>query len=268
MSGTKVVKLKLDGDGPSQKLPKLKEPPIEDTLKLYDRLEVDADFLYKREYADMLKAAGGVNLMPEQMQEVLSELEKKHGDEKNYPKKAGLFITALIQNSSQERFELDAKKALSYVGCRLKGGKDIKIKGVLGDYTGAEMEDGSITVLGSASDSTGRDMRGGKIHVEGSVNGYTGMQMKAGEITVMGHAGDCTGHLMENGKIKVMQDVGRLTGFNMKGGEIWVGGNAHMDTGSFMGGGKIYVVGGITHIDKDSIKGGEIFAEGSKVWPE
>ncbi len=122
---------------------------------------------------------------------------------------AGIYISALINQSEEERIVLDLqdfKRTFHFLGYRLPEGKELTLKGDLGDFIGS-------------------GLAGGKLTVEGSTRNWLGAGMTKGRILVLGH-------------------VGQKTGEWMRGGEIHVDGPIH-GVGTVHYGGKVYRQGNL-----------------------
>ncbi|MFH0860869.1 MAG: hypothetical protein V1921_06675 [Candidatus Altiarchaeota archaeon] len=264
MTGTRIVKLKLEEDGSPEKLPQLMGDKTDEIVRVYRETGFDS-FHYINYYNEMLRRTAKYNLTPKQLQNVVTvlELERSRSLDKYQPS-AGLFITALIQNSGHDRFEFRVRERLSRLGHRLASGKEIIVDGDVENFTGESLQGGSITVDGSARECTGSSMRKGKILVKHSCENYTGSGMSGGSITVEGRAGDETGHEMKGGTIRVDYHVGDKTGQRMSGGLIDVGMTAGHDTGEKAFGGIIKVGGEIKGISP-RFHGDELWENGEKI---
>ncbi|MFH0860780.1 MAG: hypothetical protein V1921_06230 [Candidatus Altiarchaeota archaeon] len=252
MTGTKIVKLRLEGGQRSGNLPNLKDPLVEKALRLYDLREgvsVDPTEAGFWDYHnDVTFEAEGLNVNSEQLQKVYPSLESRHGGDPQFSIRAGLLLTALIQNSAEKEFNLIIGSPLDYVGFNLEEDKKVTINGNVGNNVCERMFAGTVEVNGNAGNNIGNWMADGKIIVRGNVGDEACWGMKGGELIVDGNAGERTGGWLENGRISVRGDVGSDTGFKMYSGRIEVGG----------------IVGGIS----SAIKGGEIYNKGKKVWPK
>jgi hypothetical protein len=162
-------------------------------------------------------------------------------DEDSFSWKAGLFLSALINEGKDNGFtihneHLDPINHLGYWN-----EKHIKVIGNTGDNLGRKMKTGSITVDGNAGTGIGLDMQGGRIIVEGGAEMVVGQRMKAGLIIVCGDA-DSVGACMHGGRIFVGGDAGEV-GSYMSGGEISIGGSCQKLGEMKMG--KVYLRGGM-----------------------
>ena len=223
--------------------------------------------------------------------------------ENEFQRKAGLFLSTLINNCEDKEFVIHTGhlvERVDYLGSRntkkitvdghvgrrvgewMHGGK-ITVGGNTGEDAGCEMMGGTITVEGNAGEGIGLGMEGGAIRVEGSAGDYAGAWMKGGAIavngdigrrigwqmdhgwiTVDGHAGDEVGGGMKGGMIIVEGDSGGRIGWDMKGGMIIAKGAAGDEAGVQMGGGEICIDGDIGSISED-LQHGKIFHKGKRI---
>jgi hypothetical protein len=103
----------------------------------------------------------------------------------NFPEKAGLFLSALINLGKENEYTVHAQHIkISCLGHY--NSKNIVVKGDAGDAIGGHMSEGLIHISGNAGEGVGNCMAGGRIIVEGSVRGLTGCEMQGGEIHVNG----------------------------------------------------------------------------------
>ncbi|MFC1887049.1 hypothetical protein ACFLZM_08350 [Thermodesulfobacteriota bacterium] len=124
---------------------------------------------------------------------------------------AGIFISALINHLQEEQITLnlqDYKRTFHFLGYRLPEGKELTLKGNIGDFIGS-------------------GLAGGRVQVDGSTRNWLGAGMTSGRIFVTGHTGQKTGEWM-------------------RGGEIHVDGPIH-NVGTVLYGGKIYRQGSLIY---------------------
>ncbi|MDP2909245.1 MAG: hypothetical protein Q8N77_05555 [Nanoarchaeota archaeon] len=99
-------------------------------------------------------------------------------------------ISALINSviTEQDEMKLTSHKDLGYFGVFFKTGEFVlKYNSCYsGDFIGASMSGGKITIEGNAGYFLGRDMTGGEIIVEGNTGDCLGLGMTGGKITVNG----------------------------------------------------------------------------------
>ncbi|NYZ74132.1 hypothetical protein H0O00_03240 [Candidatus Micrarchaeota archaeon] len=107
--------------------------------------------------------------------------------EKMCSSKAGLFLSALINNCKDSDFVIHTNhlvESISYLG--FKNTKNITVKGNTGDVVGINMKGGTITVKGNAGKEGGWGMKGGTITVEGDAGELVGFGMEGGSIRLEG----------------------------------------------------------------------------------
>ncbi|MFH0860860.1 MAG: hypothetical protein V1921_06630 [Candidatus Altiarchaeota archaeon] len=228
MTGTKVVKLKLEAGG-DDSLPLLKDPIAEKIATLYkdtaDRYRTDPSAQYMMVEPHTRK----FNLNSGQIQTILLALEKTFGEDEHFHWRAGIILSALINNSKDKEFRIKTATPLSCLGYNLKG-KKLVVDGDVGNLTGAHMINGELVVNGNAGDNTGWDMHHGRIRITGNAGARTGHHMSGDTIIkVEGDAGAETGHLMHDGVIDVggrIESISRAflewpDGKMQMRGEIW-----------------------------------------------
>jgi formylmethanofuran dehydrogenase subunit C len=184
-------------------------------------------------------------------------------DEKRFPAKAGLFLSAMINLSKDEPIALDVTHIpvkLRFLG--IKNRKDVIVTGDLGEYSFERMEGGSVVVHGSTK-RAGHGLKGGSLTIHGNVRGDCGAYMEGGSIHVKGEAGSesierSIGHKMSGGRIAVEGYGGSWVGYGMKGGSITVKKNVNRGLGTSMGGGSITVMGRALVDVGERMSGGEI----------
>lgn len=205
-------------------------------------------------------------------------------DEKNFSEKAGVFLTALIENGKEDDFVIHTSTLAVPIQGLAKGNtKNVLIKGDIGSHTaknmkkgkviikgdeegyaGLKMTGGDIVILGDAGEVIGWEMKNGSITVHGNAGWNVGTEMKGGEILVYGNVGIFTGRSMQGGRIMVKGNAGDFTGEDMHGGLIDIAGNSTCVIGRGMTGGEIHV-GGEYHILEFMVEGGRIYHQGELV---
>jgi hypothetical protein len=177
--------------------------------------------------------------------------------EKNFAYKAGLFLSALMNNCVDEEFTLPLShldEKVHYIG--FDNSKRILIEGDVGCILGNYMKAGEIIVMGSVENETGGNMEGGRIIIQGDSGATLGSEMKGGEIVL---EGDVIKDLFQ---INMKLPIG--VGLDMKGGEITVKGDASSGVGEKMTGGEIHLEGTYESIS-EKFHGGEIYHKGELV---
>ncbi|MFH0860839.1 MAG: hypothetical protein V1921_06525 [Candidatus Altiarchaeota archaeon] len=274
MTGTKIVKLNLDGA--ADKLPALREDITDRASNLF-KSGLDYFGSTEEHYKRILKDTGNMSASNAELQLILCRLEEEHGEQKWYAPKAGIFLSAFMQNSQENKFRIVARKPLDYLGYKLGKGKQVTVDGDVGDYAGAKMDGGSLTIKGNAGIKTGYMLNRGEILVEGDSGDSTGENNISGIITVGGNVPGRTGNGMKGGKVTIKGNAGRQTGYGMKDGIVHVHGDMGIETGASMFGGRIEVDGNIQAYDVEWLQGntwgkqffkGEIWNKGKRVWPK
>ncbi|MFH0860817.1 MAG: hypothetical protein V1921_06415 [Candidatus Altiarchaeota archaeon] len=274
MTGTKVVKLKLE-DGGAERLPHLKESAVSKSLEVYKKTENMSlsDHMLMLDYHETVsKESKGLDLTSAEIQELSDLLEDSASVGLSHPFRRGIFLSALIQSSSQKKFRLKTKTLLHCIGYMLNDKeKKITVEGDAGDYTGQHMNAGQVSITGNAGDFTGWSMSGGSIKIEkdarnnlaafmsngiilvkGNARDYAGQEMVGGRLHIGGTARNYLGNSVKsNATIRVEKDIGDHAALMMSGGTIEVKGKAGKYLGSHMVGGTVKVAKGIEEISKD-----------------
>jgi formylmethanofuran dehydrogenase subunit C len=143
----------------------------------------------------------------------------------DFSMKAGLFLSALINNGKHTDYSLHMSSfiLLDYIGYR--NIKNIIINSNVGNMLGHNMEGGSIAVHGNAGRDVGQEMKGGSISVDGDTGYSIGWAMENGSITVNGNASGGVGLFMLGGGIIINGDARYEVGYGMEGGMIKLEGN-------------------------------------------
>ena len=194
-------------------------------------------------------------------------------DEKWFAHKAGLLLSALINNGNEEDYTISTKHLIKppqdaviyHLGFR--NTKNIIIDGNGITRVGHKMERGTIIVKGDVSAYAALEMQGGTIIIEGYGDYGSGDSMRGGELIIKGDAGPYIGGSMEGGKIHVYgnaicQEFGRC----IKGGLIVIEGNCGHDVGLAMAGGEIHINGDYISLGVNKT-GGKIFHKGKQIYP-
>ena len=120
---------------------------------------------------------------------------------------AGIYIAALCNHVPEDTIVLqlgDMERTLHFLGYRLPYGRCLRIEGDVGNFIGAALQGGEITVAGSAGDWTGAGMTDGKITVQKHCGRNTGEWMQGGEIWVGGRIRElgrsAAGHIYQAGE--------------------------------------------------------------------
>ena len=168
-------------------------------------------------------------------------------NEKGFAKRAGLFLSALINNGSDSTYTIFTQHL-----------ENINSLGAFNTKT--------IIVEGDAGDNCGIEMAGGKIVINGDTDDWLGNGMGKGEIILNGDAGDFAGAGMLGGTIKINGSVCNYLGLKMKDGKIVVNGNSGDTIAAEMRSGEIHLNGTFIGIFYFGC-GGKIYHKGSQIWP-
>ncbi|MFH0860799.1 MAG: hypothetical protein V1921_06325 [Candidatus Altiarchaeota archaeon] len=188
MTGTKVIKLNLEGQDGIGRLPGLRDSVVPEAIRLFaENFNLTSDT--SRYYGWALENTKKLDVSSSEVQSILDSLEKTFGDDHTYSWFMGLYMTALMRNSSRKKFRLAAKVPLHFLGYHMEEDKDVTVDGDVGDWVGSNMAAGRITVNGRAGDSLGALMEGGSIHVRGDAGMDVGRGARSGTIDVDGVIG-------------------------------------------------------------------------------
>ncbi|MFH0860856.1 MAG: hypothetical protein V1921_06610 [Candidatus Altiarchaeota archaeon] len=225
MTGTKVVKLKLEDNGQADKLPKLKDPLTKEIAKIFEETGYwqlgasgrDAPEFY---YLVVQEKTEKYDVSPEELQLILADIEGGDRSRAWFDRCAGIFLTALVNNSSRDEFRITPQIKLDGIGYRLQKGKKITVDGDVGGWVGQYMEGGTLIVNGNADDALGEGMEDGRVIVTGSAGNNVGFHMADGYIEIGKETDVFTGDRAEGGKILVKGKVGQCIP-RYEGGELW-----------------------------------------------
>ena len=141
-------------------------------------------------------------------------------ERENFKEKAGIFLSALINNCSETEFTAITEhlsKLINYLG--YMNTKNITVQGDVGDIVGCYMEKGLVTIHGNAEEFVGDGMKGGSITIKGDAGDNVGFGMKGGSITIKGNMGDDAGPYM--GDIAALESKYQSLGLAIEGGNIF-----------------------------------------------
>ncbi|MDD5171998.1 MAG: hypothetical protein PHF60_03090 [Candidatus ainarchaeum sp.] len=201
------------------------------------------DYSWQHCYEKASELAKQVDYSAEDVERFSIALAEFQGEEE-FSEKAGLFLSALINNGKDSDYVIHTEhlgEGIHRIGWM--NTKNIIVKGDVSE-SGRDMADGELIVRGNARNGLGVRMEGGRITVKGDSCGLAGYGMQGGAIIVEGNAADSVGLRMEGGTITVKGNAGKEIGQLMNGGEI------HIE-------GKFKDVGNVIH--------GKIFHKGVKI---
>jgi len=142
-------------------------------------------------------------------------------NEPNFPIKAGLFLSALVDVCPGADFIIHtAHLSLPPESLGYENKKKVVVQGSVGRELGNGMRSGSIIVKGDAGFCAGDMMQGSEIVIEGDAAANLGTMMNGGKITVHGHADRYVGDEMNSGVICLDGTYDRISQ-NIYGGFIY-----------------------------------------------
>jgi len=153
-------------------------------------------------YHNALDIVGGIGYSAEDVRK-FSQAIDMFQTEPSFGRKAGLLLSALINNGTEPYYGVDLRKTrykINLLGYR--NTKTIRATGDLGSHTGRENM-GIMIVEGSSGYGTGAYLNGGYLVVTGNAGDFLGIGMKEGAVAVFGEAGSNAGHYAEGGRISV-----------------------------------------------------------------
>jgi hypothetical protein len=191
----------------------LAEPMVEGATKIGKGSVLDAmkeawgkcsashdGYLFGEHYAAMLDSIKELECCAKDVEAFSVQLaEFQHENE--FPAKAGLFLSALINNSKDTVFTIQTyhlHTKIDVIGYRNR--KDIVVNGGAGHCVGREMKSGTITVNGNVGECLGDHMSYGKITVNGNAGMWVGDEMDGGELRINGRCSDIS-PLLRGGKV-------------------------------------------------------------------
>ena len=258
----------------------------------YNRILGNAPIRYENEiiegYVKALDAVRGACFSPEDVDALHVPFMVFH-DMEDYPSRAGLFLSALINSGKDESYLLNVDRFgpkmklceqdflkrwidrlhtdIRHLGYR--NSKNLIIEGNLVNHVGDNMLSGSIVMRGYYNGGVGLGMENGTITVEGKTGGPIGMNMLGGTIMVeCCIGGDGIGMYMEGGTIVIRRGAVKGAdgvGARMNGGYIQANANVDGPVGSDMSGGVIVIRGNVTGFQGvvgSGMTGGEIYMDG------
>jgi hypothetical protein len=152
-------------------------------------------------FPDILRAANGLSFFAKHV-ESFSLLLASFQDDPVFQRKAGLYLSALINACPDEEFIIHTRHlSLPPDSFGYQNTKNVIVEGNLGKEAGDSMISGSIIVKGNVGHCAGDMMRGGEIMIEGDAGANVGTMMNGGRIIVQGHAGHDAGFEMNKGVI-------------------------------------------------------------------
>jgi hypothetical protein len=201
------------------------------------------------DYPKAVKILDGVDATPKDVETFSLALSQFEG-ENCFHRKAGLFLSALMNQSSHDGFIIHVshlKENLDFLGYRNE--KRVTIKGNAGHHTGENMKKGSILVEGSSGIMTCYAMESGYVHIMGSVDSGSAGRIAGGAFIVDGDAASNNQYALAD---------------EMSGGVVWIKGGSGSNPGQGMKGGILIIEGDVSSMLGSHLhKGATIVAKGN-----
>lgn len=141
-----------------------------------------------RAYATAVEALQGIAFTVEDIEDVCLELDAD-GTTDSLGAPSGLFIAAMCNHVEAQDIRIDLrafKRRWPFLGFRLPPDRRLHLEGDAGDFVGALLEGGEISVNGNAGNYAGVGMKDGLLHVRHRAGKYTGEGMRGGVLRVNG----------------------------------------------------------------------------------
>lgn len=188
----------------------------------YETMEV-----FDEPYEDSLKNLEGINYTAEDVEKFTIALAEFQ-DEKDFSKKAGLFLSALINNGNDTDYTVITNHLSEPLHCfAYKNRKNIVVEGNVGESFAHYMEAGTVLIQGDAGDHLANRMIDGEITVEGNV-GFGAASIQGGKVTIKGNAGHSFGS-MQGGEIHIEGEYGSISAHYIRSGKIYHRGKLIVD---------------------------------------
>jgi hypothetical protein len=144
---------------------------------------------------DMLK---GIEFTVEDVEDMCIELDGTAAPLASLGAPSGLFIAAMCNQSQERDITINLRsmtRRWPFLGYRLPRGRRLFLEGDVGDFVGALLEGGEVTVTGNAGNYAGIGMKEGRLHIGYSSGKHTGEGMRGGILEIKGR-------ITELGKVK------------------------------------------------------------------
>lgn len=142
-----------------------------------------------RAYASAVDTLQGIEFTVEDVEDMCVELDNTNGTATPLGAPSGLFIAAMCNYAQDRDFRLNLRtftRRWPFLGYRLPRGRRLQLEGDVGDFVGAMLEGGEVTVAGNAGNYAGIGMRSGRLQIGYSSGKHTGEGMRGGTIRVQG----------------------------------------------------------------------------------
>ncbi len=144
---------------------------------------------------DMLK---DIEFAVEDVEDMCLELDGTAAPLASLGAPSGLFIAAMCNQSQERDITLNLRsmaRRWPFLGYRLPHGRRLFLEGDVGDFVGALLDGGEVTVTGNAGNYAGIGMKEGHLRIGYSSGKHTGEGMRGGVLEIKGR-------ITELGKVK------------------------------------------------------------------
>lgn len=151
-----------------------------------------------RAYTTAVDMLQGIEFAVEDVEDMCMELDGTVGPLASLGAPSGLFIAAMCNHAQERDITLNLRsmtRRWPFLGYRLPRGRRLFLDGDVGDFVGALLEGGEVTVNGNAGNYAGIGMKDGYLHISYSSGKHTGEGMRGGVLQIKGR-------ITELGKVK------------------------------------------------------------------
>lgn len=142
-----------------------------------------------RAYTTAVESLQDIEFTIEDVEDMCTELDGTAGSMAPLGAPSGLFIAAMCNYTQEQHITLNLRsmtRRWPFLGYRLPHGRSLHLEGDVGDFVGALLEGGDITVAGNAGNYAGIGMHSGKLTISYSTGKHTGEGMRGGVLQVQG----------------------------------------------------------------------------------
>jgi hypothetical protein len=151
-----------------------------------------------RAYTTAVEVLKEIDFSVEDVEDMCMDLDGTVGTVASLGAPSGLFIAAMCNQSQERDITLNLRsmtRRWPFLGYRLPRGRRLFLEGDVGDFVGALLEGGEVTVTGNAGNYAGIDMKEGRLYIGYSSGKHTGEGMRGGVLEIKGR-------ITELGKVK------------------------------------------------------------------
>ncbi len=142
-----------------------------------------------RAYTTAVETLKDIQFTVEDIEDMCTELDANAGATTPLGAPSGLFIAAMCNHTEERELTLNLRsltRRWPFLGYRLPRGRRLLLEGDVGDFVGALLEGGEVTVTGNAGNYAGIGMRSGTLQIGYSSGKNTGEGMRGGMLQVQG----------------------------------------------------------------------------------